>query len=320
METAICILRHVGNRCRFGVFILFLLSFWGGIRAQSNAMLFSQQMFNKVNFNPAAVGQEPWVDASLYGRMQWVGFDGAPNGGMLNVSGYLPEIRSGISGSVMGESFGQTFNLNAKLGYSYHVHLGKMNYLTFGLNAGFIFKSFNGKGVIVEDGEDPYVDFENLSDFKPDVDFGIVLTLRDFQIGLSATHLTAWAYDRKNDYFAPHEAYYGYLQYKGDITPEFGMDPYVCAYYADGIFKVDAALNFRFLDVFWVGGGYRYSDAAFLMAGVKLGKHFSLGYSYDFGLGTLRSKHSGSHEVFLSLKFETTKKPAETSDTPLMFE
>lgn len=296
-----------------------LFSFFS-LQGQSNTAVFTQQMFSKANFNPAAITQQAVVDASLFGRMQWVGFEGAPKSAMLNVSGYLPEIKSGISGSVLGETFGQTFTLNAKLGYSYHVHLGKMNYLTFGLNAGFIFKSFAGNGVIVEDGSDPYVDFENLSDFKPDVDFGIVLTLRDFQFGLSVTHLTAWAYDRQKDYFAPQEAYYGFVQYKGDVTPDFGIDPYVCAYYSNGGFKFDALLNFRFLDVFWVGGGYRYSDAAFLMAGVKLGKNFSLGYSYDFGLGSLRSKHSGSHEVFLSLKFETTKKPAESSQTPLLFE
>lgn len=288
--------------------------------AQNNEPIFTQQLFSKVNFNPAAITQEPIVEGLLYGRMQWVGFEGAPHDIMLNVSGYLPEIRSGISGSVIGETFGHTFTLNAKLGYSYHVYLGRKNYLTFGLNAGLIYKNYAGSKVVVEDGSDPYVDYENLNNVKPDVDFGIMLTLNKFNLGVSATHLISWAYDREKDYFAPHEGYYAFVQYKGDITPKFAIDPYLCGYYSNGFFKIDAIVNFRFLDMFWVGGGYRYNDAAVLMAGIKIGKTFSLGYSYDFGLGSLRTKHSGSHEVFLSLKFETMKEIGEVTDTPLMFE
>lgn len=296
-----------------------VMAFGQGVYAQTTATLFSQQMQNKANFNPAAVMQKPLLDISLFGRMQWVGFEGAPRAVMLNASGYLPEARSGISGSVMGEAFGSVFTLNAKLGYSYHVHLGRMNYLSFGLNAGIIYKNLMHDRVTMNP-DDPALRNEKNNDVKPDVDFGIVLTLRDFQLGLSATHLTAWAYDRKNDYYAPKEGYYAYIQYTGNISPKFGMDPYICAYYGNETLKVEGALNFRILDLFWVGGGYRYNDAAFVTAGLKLGKTFYLGYSYDFGMGGLRKQHSGSHEIYLSLRFETTRKPAETSDTPLFFE
>ena len=291
----------------------------GAVYAQTTYTLFSQQMQNKVNFNPAAVMPKPLFDISLFGRMQWVGFEDAPKAVMLNASGYLPYAKSGIAGSVLGEGFGNVLTFNAKLAYSYHVHLGRMNYLAFGISAGFIYKNLMRNAVVV-DGSDPVLRNEKNNDVKPDVDFGITLTLRDFQLGLSATHLTAWAYDRKKDYYAPKEGYYGYIQYTGNISPKFGMDPYVCAFYANETFKVEGALNFRILDLFWVGGGYRYSDAAFVTAGVKLGKNFSLGYSYDFGMGGLRKYHSGSHEVYLSLRFETTRKPAETSETPLFFE
>lgn len=290
------------------------------ILAQNNAPVFSQQMFSKVNVNPAAVSLDPVIDAMLLGRMQWVGFDGAPRNIMLNVSGYMPEIRSGVFGSVIGETFGNTFTLYAKAGYSYHVHLGKKNYLSFGLSGGLIYKNLAGSKVVVEDGSDPYIDYEDLNDVKPDVDFGIMLTLNKFTMGVSATHLIAWAHDREVDYFAPHEAYYAFAQFKGDINANFAIDPYIGGCYSNGFFQAEAMVNFRFLDTFWVGGGYRYNDAAVLMAGVKIGKVFTLGYSYDFGLGSLRSKHSGSHEVFLSLRFETMKKVGAVSDTPLMFE
>lgn len=290
------------------------------LRAQNNSPIFTQQLFSPVNFNPAAVMQNPVVEASLYGRMQWVGFKGAPKDIMLNVSGYLPEIKSGISGSVVGESFGPALMLNAKVGYSYHLHMGRKNYLTFGLNVGFIFKSFSGDRLVSEDGSDPYLEYEDLNDVKPDVDFGLVFTFNKFQFGLSANHLTAWAYNRQKDYFAPQEAYYAFVRFQGDVNAKFALDPYICAYYANGFLKAEAVLNFRFLDLFWIGGGYRYNDAVVMMAGVKIGKVFSLGYSYDLSMGSLRKWNSGSHEVFLSLRFETTRKIGEVTDTPLMFE
>lgn len=288
--------------------------------AQNNTPIFTQQMFHKVNFNPAAVRPDPVVDVSLFGRMQWVGFEGAPKSIMLNASGYLSEIKSGISGSVIGESFGRSFWMNAKFGYSYHIHLGRMNYLSLGLNAGLIYKNFAGHELKLEDSDDPYVDYEDVNDVKPDVDFGLMFTFNKFSIGLSATHLTAWAYNREKDYFAPQEGYHAFIQFKGDISPKFAMDPYISAHYVNGYIKAEAILNFRILDIFWVGGGYRYSDAVVLMAGAKIGKVFSIGYSYDLGMGGMKKYHSGSHEVFLSLKFETTRKVGEVTDTPLMFE
>ena len=126
----------------------------GAVHAQTTATLFSQQMQNKVNFNPAAVMQKPLFDIAMFGRMQWIGFEDAPKAVMLNASGYLPYARSGIAGSVMGEGFGNVLTLNAKLAYSYHVHLGRMNYLSFGISAGIIYKNLMHNAVVV-DGSDP---------------------------------------------------------------------------------------------------------------------------------------------------------------------
>lgn len=300
----------------FGAMLLGVFS----LHAQSNEPLFTQQMFQKVNFNPAAIRPDPVVDVSLFGRMQWVDFDGAPKSIMLNASGYMSEIRSGVSGSIIGESFGKTFWMNAKFGYSYHIHLGRMNYLSFGLSAGVLYKNFAGHEIKTEDSQDPYVNYEDVNDVKPDVDFGLMFTFNKFSLGLSATHLTAWAYNRKKDYFAPQEGYHAFMQFKGDISPKFAIDPYIAAHYVNGFIKAEGVVTFRFADVFWIGGGYRYNDAVMLMAGFKIGKVFSIGYSYDLGMGGLKKYHSGSHEIYLSLKFETTRKVGEVTDTPLMFE
>lgn len=290
------------------------------LRAQNSSPIFTQQLLNTVNLNPASVRPDPLVDVSLFTRMQWLGFKDAQRGIMLNASGYLPEVKSGISGSIWGEMMGIANTLNVKLGYSYHIHLGRMNYLAFGLNGGFLYKTFAGSKLKAEDEIDERLKREDVYSIKPDVDFGIMLTLNRFSIGVSATHLTAWAYNREKDYFAPHEGYHAFMRVKGDISPNFAIDPYIAAQYVNGSLKLEGVLKMRIADVFWIGAGYRHDEAVVAMAGAKIKDLFSIGYSYDLGMGGMRKYHTGSHEIFISLKFETTRKIGEVTDTPLMFE
>lgn len=288
--------------------------------SQKNMSTFSQQLYSNTNFNPAAVPNENTVEAYLYGRHQWVGFNGAPASQMLSLQGYIPEIKSGISTNILTEVFGKHFTLNAKIGYSYHVQLGESASLSFGLSAGILFKNFKGSAIVLEDGSDPYISLEDETDIKPDLDFGLAFTVKKFTIGVSVTHLTAFAYNGKNDYFAPTPAYYVFMQYRGKITDKFRLEPYLKAYYTEEYFGFDIHLHAHFLDIFWVGAGYRYSDALIFTAGAKLGKVFMLSYSYDFNLGGIKAYSSGSHEIVLGLRFQTAKQMGESLETPRDFE
>ncbi|MEG1497950.1 MAG: PorP/SprF family type IX secretion system membrane protein [Bacteroidales bacterium] len=287
--------------------------------AQTFVPVFSQQMLSNVNFNPAAVSENDYVEGFLHARQQWTGFTGAPMSQMLNLQGYISEIKSGIAASVVTEFMGKNFSLNAKFSYSYHFYLGKKNYLSLGLAAGVLYKNFKGTELILEDGNDPYIEMRNVNDVKPDLDFGITFTSGDFCIGASVTHLTAFAF-HKDDYFSPTAAYYLFAQYKGNISKKFALDPYVRAYYVDNNFRLDVNLVARFLDIFWIGAGYRLNDAALLMAGVRIGKVFTLGYSYDFSLGPIKKYNSGSHEIVLGLRFQANRKVGDVTQTPRYFE
>jgi len=51
------------------------------------------------------------------------------------------------------------------------------------------------------------------------------------------------------------------------------------------------------------GIGFRTNDAIVLLAGVKIKNQFTIAYSYDIVISTLRKYNSGSHDIILSFYF-----------------
>lgn len=289
------------------------------VSAQKDAPIFSQQMFSAVNFNPAAVRTENQIRATLFGRHQWIGFEGAPASLMLNLEGYVGEINSGFSASIVGDRFGRSHTLNFKAGYSYHFHLGGRNILQLGLSAGFLYKNFRGADIILDQNGDPIIGLENDSDIKPDLDFGIVFSSGDFMIGASGTHLISFAYD-KNDYYRPDYGVYLFATYAGRISDKLLLQPYVRGMYVGGALKFEVDFRAEILRWFYVGAGYRYHEAVKAMAGITIYDKLEIGYCYDVGLGTIRNHHAGSHEIMISLRLPTNSRLGDvTRDTPRYF-
>lgn len=287
--------------------------------AQKDAPIFSQQMFSSVNFNPAAVRSDNQIQATLFGRHQWVGFEGAPASVMLNLEGYVGEINSGFSGSIVGDRFGHSHTLNFKAGYSYHFHLGGSNTLQLGLSAGFLYKNFRGSDIILDQNGDPVIGLEDDNDIKPDLDFGLAFSSGGFMIGASATHLVSFAYDR-NDYYTPDFGVYLFATYYGRVNDKLLLQPYVRGMYVGNAFKFEVDFRAEILRWFYVGVGYRYHEAVKAMAGITIYDKLEIGYCYDVGLGKIRNYHAGSHEIMISLRLPTNNRLGEvTRDTPRYF-
>ncbi len=299
-----------------------LLSLTGMVQtvfAQKDAPVFSQQMFSSVNFNPAAVRTDNQIQGTLFGRHQWLGFEGAPASVMLNLEGYVGEINSGFSASILGDRFGRCHTLDFKAGYSYHFKLGGNNTLQLGLSAGFLYKNFRGSEVILDQNGDPIIDLEDHSDVKPDLDFGIAFASGGFMIGASATHLTSFIY-KKDDYFRPDLGLYLFATYYGRVSDKLLLQPYVRAMYVGDALKFEVDFRAEILRWFYIGAGYRYNEAVMAMAGVTIYDKVAIGYCYDIGMGKIKNYQSGSHEIMISLRLPTNSRLGDvTRDTPRYF-
>ena len=69
------------------------------VQAQNDVQL-SQQMFSRINYNPAATGLSEDIHLYLLARQQWVGFKLAPQTIVFNGHTFVPWTRSGWGFSI----------------------------------------------------------------------------------------------------------------------------------------------------------------------------------------------------------------------------
>jgi len=62
-------------------------------------------------------------------------------------------------------------------------------------------------------------------------------------------------------------------------------------------FQPEMNLKLQYMDMFWVGGSYRYQDGYAAMAGINVSNTFNVGYAYDITTTALNTVSHGTHEI-----------------------
>lgn len=62
-------------------------------------------------------------------------------------------------------------------------------------------------------------------------------------------------------------------------------------------------LQAEYKEWLWMGLGYRYDDAAIIMAGANINERFKIGYSFDYSTSRFNNFTAGGHEIVLGLMF-----------------
>jgi type IX secretion system PorP/SprF family membrane protein len=82
------------------------------------------------------------------------------------------------------------------------------------------------------------------------------------------------------------------------------LKPTALIRYASGApVSADLNLNALFLERFWIGAGYRLNYGVLAMLQFRITQNLEVGYAYDFATNPMRNQHAGSHELFLSYRF-----------------
>lgn len=316
---------------RFLLFIGFVASY-GLVTAQQDPQFTVGQYHGLAYQNPAVVGSHDAICATLVGRMQWVGFGGEPKTFLFNVQGPFELFNKdhGAGLTVMSDKLGQETTMIVKGSYAYKFNLGD-GVLSAGVSLGYISKSIgNDWDAIDGTGQDVAIPF-GASEGGFDMDFGLSYKIQDkLTIGLSATHLTATAFNATlDDKITTGDS--RLFNYQIDRTF------YVAAQYqmpigSDGIWVLKPGLFVKTNAVstsvqigglmeyegqFWGGIDYRFQDAVALMLGANFqmngqnagGGMLKVGYSYDFSTSNIRNFSSGSHELFVRYCFAISPKP-----------
>jgi type IX secretion system PorP/SprF family membrane protein len=273
--------------------------------SQSEA-IYTFNLFNQLNFNPAYAGSKDVLDAGLIYRNQWYsGLDGSPKN--INLYGHMPiaKNRSGIGLNILNDRIGLDKILSIAGNYAYKIKFNHGNVLAIGLNARVenARSDWDEANDAVElPGE---TEFDATSNTTFNVGPGVFFKNRKFYIGASLPRMLA------NSLYTDTDLFGGDVNtwfFQGGLSLPLGRNvellPNVqVRYNPSAPFDFDANLNAMFNDHFMVGLMYRYEDAINALLAYQFTNGMRLGVAYDLTLSELKKTTDGSFELMIGYTF-----------------
>jgi len=275
--------------------------------SQSEA-IYTFNLFNQLNFNPAYAGSKEVLDVGLIYRNQWwSGIDGAPKN--LNLYGHMPFAKrtSGIGLNILNDQIGLDRILSVAVDYAYRIRFNKDNVLALGLG-GRIENARTDWGEINEGVDPSDVEFGNGGvDSKStfNVGPGVYFKNRKFYLGASLPRMLA------NSLYSDRDQFSGQVNtwfVQGGLTIPLGQNVELLPNLQARInpnapFDLDANLNVMFFDAFMVGAMYRLDDSIDGLFVYQFKNGFRLGAAIDFTLSELKQVTTGSFELMAGYTF-----------------
>lgn len=292
--------------------ILILLIGFAGIKAQQTP-LFTQYMFNPLVYNPAVAGTNNYYQIRMNGRLQWVGFNGAPTTYCLSV--YGPQASKkydmGYGGYVMEDVTGPTSNLSFMGTYGYNIALNDEIRMSMGLALGMLQKKIDGTQTKMFDQNDPTFNPTMISTaYAPDGNIGAYVYSSNFNVGLAATQLfnnsVKFSGQGVLDKLRTHFNLTG--SYKYYIDRDFAVEPSLLIQAVDPApIQINLSARAIYKTMVWLGLAYRSGDAISVLIGYNYQNKYYIGYSYDIGISGIQKYQQGSHEIMISYRFSPIK-------------
>lgn len=300
---------------------------------------FSQYLRNQYLVNPAAAGVYDFVDVTVGGRLQWLGFDDAPKTSYLTISAPLsrtsrarynpglrissgpvrnPEIKTGklkhaLGGQLIADQYGAFRQLRASVTYALHLPISRNYNLSFGTNLGLSNRTFladRAQTLNMMTGA-AYVDntYDNFvantgSQNTLDLGAGLYLYSKKMFFGISADQLTKdfVKFGNVATTFDPNMHFQGTAGVKIPVSSDITLMPAVLAKYTQNApLSIEGSLQFEYKEWLWIGASFRNQDALVAMAGLNISDRFKFGYSYDFNISRMQNYSAGGHELVLGL-------------------
>ncbi len=289
-------MKNTFKKIRISVLISFLGA--GSLFAQHEVgPSLSSQIFSRINFNPAGIGNNKDINIFSQTRIQWAGFDGHPFSSVLNGHYFNERLKSGFGASFTYDQIGNDNNsLNAKAVYAYNLDLWDGGLISFGAAAGINQFSKDYSDDIYN--PDPYITGESESKVNPDFDFGIEFSIPWLLVGGSITHIA-----QMDDIYtlSPTQTYYGYVRGAINVNKDFLIAPSVLFMNSSQTNVLDINTTVFYQKNYWAGLNYRVGSALGILVGMEW-EWLRVGYSYELSLGKTADISSNTHELMLGFK------------------
>lgn len=265
--------------------------------------------------NPAYTGTRGTLDARVFYRKQWVGYENAPVTQFIGVHSRLWKGRIGIGGTLYKDETGPSTRFDYSFSAAYHLHLPDVE-LSAGFGMNFNKYTWDGTKVTTHWTGDPAVNYA-ITDYDKtrNVSAGILLYNDRFHFGLGVlnvvnNHAEFYGDDTTHKAivnFSPH--YFFTCGYNFNGNPDYVWENNLLGEYVSGLpMTIHYNLRVHYREKIMGGITWRMKDAIALQAGYLFLGQFQVIYSYDIGINALRKGHNGSHEFMLGYRFDFNKK------------
>jgi type IX secretion system PorP/SprF family membrane protein len=279
--------------------LLFTLFFTLALTSKAqNVYRYSQFNFLKSMYNPAALASDARLSADMVYRNQWVGLAGAPTTIGLNVA---TELTSNMALGVnfCSDKIGLNQSTSVSAMYSYRIVFADRQYLSLGLGLGAdnVIQDLAAASTTMPN--DPaYSQSYNM--WKLNASFGAYYRSSKGYVGLSVPQLFQQTPSGPESGFTIPRWHYMLIGgYYFELGDKAYFNPNVQIKYTK-----NAPIQGDFLLRGVVGSvgvslGYRTENALIAGADFMIAGKFRVGYSFNYGLGSLSRVKGASHEVHL---------------------
>lgn len=264
---------------------------------------YSQWSFNQFSINPALAGIKNCLDVRSAYRLQWAGFEGAPESGLFTINAPLNKKRKhlnssfhGLGGKIERDVFGHFQNFAVSMAYALHFPLDQEKRLSFGISAGVQQFSFNQEGVSTIDPDPAVVQSANVF-MVPLIGAGAWYNSERFYVGASVDQLARnrWEDVGFSSRFQMHFKLAAGTRL--NLENNYSLLPSVLIRIPPaGPPSVDLNAMFDFGNNFMLGAGFRNVDAVIAFLRLRI-KKITIGYSFDYITSNIQGGNFHTHEI-----------------------
>ena len=275
--------------------------------------MYSQYLTNDFILNPAVAGSKPYFPIQINSRTQWSGLGTiAPKTNTLSYHMPVAYDAIGIGAIVMQDETGPYSQIGVTLSFAYHIKLDEddVTRLSLGLNALMTQHTLNQDDLTFHN---PDPEFQgSYSKMVPDASFGAYLYSKNFSLSASSHQLFESTFKESvQDVFGDNSQvrhYFAHASYRIDIYSDLAIEPSLLVKSTE-VSPTQLDVNARLIidNNYWAGLSLRSSESLVVLAGLNMGSLF-LSYSYDYGISSLSSVASGSHEISLGFNINDKRK------------
>ncbi len=290
-------------------FTFMLTFFWANFSYAQQDPLYNQYQFDQVMINPAYAGIYNRFTATLIGRRQWAGIEGAPQTNSFTAHSSFLNGKLGAGILVVDDQLGVNKNFETQAYYSYNIKFNNYAKLALGLQTGIINYRYDFNQLNLDVVDDPLLTGQEDSFSKPNFGFGAVYMSSTFYIGVSAPRILNVELD---DGITESTRYLNHFYLTGGVllspTNLFKIKlTSLIRYTPDAPISVDVTASALLAELLWVGLAVRNINTIGINTLLELSDQLRFGYSFELATNALNANNFGSHEISIGIDLDLFK-------------